>query len=641
MHRRAALERRHTLILVALLAALMLGVTYATIERLYIAAMVEERSRLTETAQSQARLIEAVARSNLELGGDLAAATAATLDVVRAAHAESAGLGRTGEFALARRDGDSIVFLLTQRHSELTENVPIPFQSGRAEPMHEALSGESGTMIGRDYRGVTVLAAFEPVGVLDLGIVAKIDLSEIQGQFRTAGLLTLGPALAAIVLGAFLFTRVTRPIVQRIGESEQRYRDVVELMTDGLVLQDADGIIVYANDRLCEMTGRARNDLVGRPLMDLFAAGSREEVSRNVERGRAGALESYGAVVRREDRSAFPVLVAPRPIFDRRGAYEGSFAVLSEVTALIEAQDALRSEKERAQQYLDIAGVMVVVIDAQGRIDLINRRGLEILGYEAPSDLVGREWFTACVPEAVRDEVRRVFSQIMAGDLRPVGRYENAVVTRDGRQRLILWHNALLRDPEGRIVGTLSSGEDVTERRRDEQALLRRAMQLQIVNDVSLLLSSSQNLDEILDHVVRATQEGFGFYHADIFLVDESREHAVFRVGSSPAGTAASREIGLRCRVGVDGMVGWVAATGEPLLAGDVSKEPRFLFDKLVPDTRSELVLPISYEGNILGVLDLQSEELNAFAPDDLSVMTTRCGQLGAAIENARLYEAL
>jgi PAS domain S-box-containing protein len=284
---------------------------------------------------------------------------------------------------------------------------------------------------------------------------------------------------------------------------------------------------------------------------------------------------------------------------------------------------------------------MVVVIDAQGRIDLINRRGLEILGYEAPSDLVGREWFTACIPEAVRDEVRRVFSQIMAGDLRPVGRYENAVVTRDGRQRLILWHNALLRDPEGRIVGTLSSGEDVTERRRDEQALLRRAMQLQIVNDVSQRLSSILNLDELLDHVVRAAQEGFGFYHADIFLVDASREHAVFRVGNSPAGTAASREIGLRCRVGVDGMVGWVAATGEPLLAGDVSKEPRFLFDKLVPDTQSELVLPISYEGNVLGVLDLQSEELNAFAPDDLSVMTTLCGQLGAAIENARLYEAL
>jgi PAS domain S-box-containing protein len=641
MHRRAALERRHTLILVALLAALTLGVTYATIQHLYIVAMGEERSRLTETAQSQARLIEAIARSNLDLNADLAVAVAATLDVVRAAHAQYAGLGRTGEFTLGRRDGDSIVFLLIQRHSELMGHAPILFQAGLAEPMHRALSGESGTMIGRDFRGVTVLAAYEPVAVLDLGIVAKIDLAEIQGKYRDAGLLTLGPALAAIVLGAFLFTRLTRPIVQRIGESEQRYRDVVELMTDGLVLQDADGTIVYANDPLCGMTGRTRQDLAGRRLIDLFAADSREEVSCHVKDGHAGASESYAAVVQRADGTTLRVLVAPRPVFDRRGAYEGSFAVLSEVTALIEAQSALRSEKERAQQYLDIVGVMVVALDAQGRIELINRRGLEILGYEASSDLVGREWFSTCVPEEFRGEVRRVFTQMIAGDLRPVGRYDNAVVTRDGRRRLIHWHNALLRDPEGRILGTLGSGEDVTERRRDELALSRRAMQLQIVNDVSQRLSSILNLDELLLHVVRAAQEGFGFYHADIFLIEERREYAVFRVGSDPAETFAWRALGFRCRVGEHGMVGWVAATGEPLLAGDVSKEPRFRFDKLIPDTQSELVLPISHEGRVLGVLDLQSEEPDAFAPDDLSVMTTLCGQLGAAIENARLYEAL
>ena len=107
MHRRAALERRHTLVLIALLAVLTLGVTYATIERLYVVALGEERIRLTETAQSQARLIEAIARSNLELNAGLAVAAAATLDVVRAAHAEYAGLGRTGEFTLVSRPGST------------------------------------------------------------------------------------------------------------------------------------------------------------------------------------------------------------------------------------------------------------------------------------------------------------------------------------------------------------------------------------------------------------------------------------------------------------------------------------------------------------------------------------------------------
>jgi PAS domain S-box-containing protein len=624
-----------------LLAAVASLAAFSAIAFLQRAAIDEQRSRLVEQARSQARLIEAIARNEIAEGRPVAAAAVAAMGQVSEALEQYEPAAATGEFQIAYREGDQVVFLVRQRRGKGDLPAPVPFGNERATPMQRALLGQSGTMVGLDYRGVTVLAAYEPTLILDLGVVAKIDLAEIRAPFRRAGLLALGPAFGAILVGGGLLLSLNRPLLRRAREAERRYEDLVETLGEGVIVQDKDARVTYVNRRLSEMLGCTSEELVGRATTELFVPTDREMFARELGRRRRGEGGKYEAIMARQGGTPIPVLIAARPLCGQNGEFSGSFGVVTDISELKRAAETLHREKERAQQYLDIVGVMVVVLDAQGRIELINRRGLEILGYEAASDLVGREWFTACVPAAVRDEVRRVFSQIMAGDLRPVGRYENAVVARDGRQHLILWHNALLRDPEGRIVGTLSSGEDVTERRRDEQALLRRATQLQIVNDVSQRLSSILNLDELLDHVVRATQEGFGFYHADIFLVDESREYAVFRVGSDPAETLAWRALGFRCRVGEHGMVGWVAATGEPLLAGDVSKEPRFLFDKLVPDTRSELVLPISYEGRVLGVLDLQSEELNAFAPDDLSVMTTLCGQLGAAIENARLYEAL
>jgi len=637
----ARTRRRYVLVLMLLLAAVASLAAFSAIAFLQRAAIDGQRSRLVEQARSQARLIEAIVRNEIAEGRSVAAAAVAAMGQVSEALEQYESAAATGEFQIAYRDGDQVVFLVRQRRGEGDLPAPVLFGNERAAPMQRALSGQSGTMVGLDYRGVTVLAAYEPTLILDLGVVAKIDLAEIRAPFRRAGLLALGPAFGAILVGGGLLLSLNRPLLRRAREAERRYEDLVETLGEGVIVQDKDERVTYVNRRLSEMLGCTSEELVGRATTELFVPTDREMFARELGRRRRGEGGKYEAIMAWQGGTPISVLIAARPLCDQNGEFSGSFGVVTDISELKRAAETLHREKERAQQYLDIVGVMVVVTDVQGRIELINRRGLEILGYEASSDLVGHEWFSTCVPEAIRDEVRRVFSQIVSGDLRPVERYENAVVTRDGRQRLILWHNALLRDPEGRILGTLSSGEDVTERRRDERALARRAMQLQIVNDVSQRLSSILNLDELLLHVVRAAKEGFGFYHTDIFLIEERREYAVFRVGSDPAETLAWRALGFRCRVGEHGMVGWVAATGEPLLAGDVSKEPRFRFDKLIPDTRSELVLPISHEGRVLGVFDLQSEELNAFAPDDLSVMTTLCGQLGAAIENARLYEAL
>jgi PAS domain S-box-containing protein len=117
----------------------------------------------------------------------------------------------------------------------------------------------------------------------------------------------------------------------------------------------------------------------------------------------------------------------------------------------------------------DLADVMMIAIDQTGEITMANAKASEILGY--PQDeLVGANWFDHCVPDRLQDDVQGVFSQLIDGDIEPVERYENLVVTADGDERIIEWHNTILRD-DGDIVGTLSSGLDITERKRAEEAV--------------------------------------------------------------------------------------------------------------------------------------------------------------------------
>ena len=223
-------ERNRVFLLIGLmiLATGIVGTTVFIF--LYNAAMGEERGRLTETVKSQARLIEAVARHDMAYqphlpGGPIKA----TVARIAEAHQNYSGFGKTGTFTLARRVGDRIVFLLVHCGQKMAEPLSVPWHSALAQPMRRALSGHSGTMVGLDYAGGEVLAAYEPVALLDLGIVAKIDLSEIRAPFIRAGFLAGMVMLLLSIAAAFLFIRITRPMITRI---EEHARDLEKTVTE-------------------------------------------------------------------------------------------------------------------------------------------------------------------------------------------------------------------------------------------------------------------------------------------------------------------------------------------------------------------------------------------------------------------------
>ncbi|MCG8616604.1 MAG: ABC transporter substrate-binding protein [Desulfobacterales bacterium] len=134
-------------------------------------------------------------------------------------------------------------------------------------------------------------------------------------------------------------------------------------------------------------------------------------------------------------------------------------------------EEALRHQKMEAERYLNLAPVMFIGLDSRGNITLVNNKACTILEYSR-DEMIGRNWFDNFLPDSVKDEVRSVFAGLMAGDQKPASFFENVVLSRSGREIIVAWHNVYLKDDTEAIVGVLSSGEDISEKRQLETHLL-------------------------------------------------------------------------------------------------------------------------------------------------------------------------
>ncbi len=146
--------------------------------------------------------------------------------------------------------------------------------------------------------------------------------------------------------------------------------------------------------------------------------------------------------------------------------YEG---VIIDITKQKLAEDALQVERNKAQTYLDTAGVIILVLGVDQKVTSINRKGTEILGF-AEAEILEMNWFDSFVPENQRADAKSEFNRLLT-DVTSLARHENHIVTRSGEKRLIAWHNTRLLDADNNVTGVVSSGEDVTERNLMEDAL--------------------------------------------------------------------------------------------------------------------------------------------------------------------------
>jgi len=258
-------------------------------------------------------------------------------------------------------------------------------------------------------------------------------------------------------------------------EEKRKLETIIESIGDGLSILDTEFKILYENrvhkdvfgdhtGEQCYMAYRNINQVCeGCPVEASFKDGEIHRRERNVQ----------------TEKGVSCFAVTASPLRDSTGKITAAVEVVRDITDRKKAEEALREERDNAQKYLDIAAVIIIAIDAKGEVKLINKKGCEVLGYKE-EEIVGINWFDNFLPERLRDPVKAVSHQLLVGEIEPAESYENPILTKSGQERLISWNNTVLKDEAGNIVGHLSSGTDITERKLADEALSEKEAELRI-----------------------------------------------------------------------------------------------------------------------------------------------------------------
>ncbi|HEY5158890.1 MAG TPA: HD domain-containing phosphohydrolase, partial [Anaerolineales bacterium] len=443
---------------------------------------------------------------------------------------------------------------------------------------------------------------------------------------------------------------------------DHSYRVLIEDMNEGALTLTAEGMIMYANRRFAEMLKTPLEKVIGSMIHTWVAPSDkmlsqallRQDKPQASSRAEVRLLASDGTLVpvylsinvlEKEERQGLLCMVLTDLTEQKRlaqkviaAANQSRLALLSVIEDQKQTEEALQKEKGRAQQYLDIAGVLLVVLAADQKVILINKKGCEILGY-VEQEIVGRSWFDF-LPQDEKDRVGGAFDQIMAGEIEPMEYFENPVLTKSGQERLVAWHNSVFTDEAGRIIGVVSSGEDITERKRAEKRIQLQLEHLTALSTIDRFIASvfdiKLNLTEILTHVTKE----LGIDAADVLILNSNLQMLEYGAERGfRAKTARKAQVRLS-----ESYAGRAALERQLVQIPNLSDEPdnSFLTNLLTgEDFVCYFGVPLIAKGQVNGVLEVFHRA--TFEPDAewFDFLYALAGRAVIAIENSTLFESM
>ncbi len=294
--------------------------------------------------------------------------------------------------------------------------------------------------------------------------------------------------VVSLIIVFTVIIRQQRRMFREIREAYEERKALFDAASAvAIITADLEGRIKVFNKGAEYILGYSAYEIRGRSICMFFSPKEeRGEIKESpqfprfcslVEHARSGLLEEKEYVWYRKDGKRIVVSVSTACQRDDKGEIYGFVFMAIDITKRKKIEEKLRSEKDKAKMYFDIAGTILMVLDKEGKVFLINKKGCEVLGYKE-EEIIGKDWFDNFLSPEIKEEVKNVFNHLLKGEIEKFSYYENPVLTKEG-ERIIAWHNTVICDEKGEIIGTLSSGEDITELKKTEKKLKGKINELE------------------------------------------------------------------------------------------------------------------------------------------------------------------
>ena len=414
----------------------------------------------------------------------------------------------------------------------------------------------------------------------------------------------------------------------------QQLGNAVEQSLDGMAIAGMDGNIQFVNHAWSDMHGYATTDeLIGEPL-SIFH--SKKQLKNEVEPFNeiVGAEGSNQGEVghRRQDGSTFPTWMTVSILKSDDDTPLALVASAQDITERKKSEEALQEAHARIQFILNSTSVPTHITNMAGTFLYANQAVAdtlhlpldEILGTKA-----GRFYFSAEELETFNIDMKK------HGVLINV---ENRYLRGDGE---MFWGLSSSRvfEYEGEEA-LLSTVLDITDRKKTETVLQRQNEYMAAAAEVGRLVTSTLDTGILFRRAVNLLREHFGYYHAAIFTAEEAGDglSVIVREATGEAGEEMKKSEHA-IEIGSKSVVGMATESGEPYIINDVSKDPNHQLNPLLPETKAEAAVPLKIGRRLIGALDLQATEIDAFSPEDITVLQLLADQFATAIDNARSYK--
>ncbi len=300
------------------------------------------------------------------------------------------------------------------------------------------------------------------------------------------------------------------------------------------------------------------------------------------------------------------------------------------------AEKALQESQALYQSSLNGMPQNVYRIDRGGHIIFGNKTYLNTLGMSL-AECLGKTAYDF-FPKEQADKFTADDNRVMESG-EPLDVVEGHKVPATGEMTYVHTIKVPVHDAEGNVAGVQGIFWDVTERVQAEQLLTKRAIELETVSKVSTATSTILDVQELLQTVCDLTKENFSLYHAHIYRLNETGNTLNLAAGAGEKGRKLAGQKWSIPFAKEDSVVARTARTRQGIISNDVRAETGFLPNPLLPDTRSELAVPMVVGDRLLGVLDVQADAVDHFTAEDIRIQTTLAAQIAVALENAQRYE--